>query len=829
MLLLHPSSDSYHGRTAASPAVALLLACAIPGAALARPAAPTTVTDPAAFVNPFVGTANGGNTFPGAVVPFGMVQWSPETTRGDHTRAAAPGGYAYDASRIRGFGLTHLSGTGCRGASGDIPMMPYVGDLSSSPSADTTDAVFSSRFAHVNETASPGSYQVRLSSGVNVELTATPRTGSGRFTFPPGQPAAMLIRTSDSEAGSGGAQIQVDPATRRVAGSVTSGNFCGYLDEVNRRDYYTLHFVAVFDRPFTSIGAWQNETLTPGATTASGGTTYGPDGYPVAGLGSGAWVRFDTAASPVVHVRVGISYVSLANAEANLRAENPEGTTFESVRTRARDAWNDALRRIQVDGGTRSERITFYTALYHALLHPNLFSDVNGEYWGFDQRAHRVAAPQTAQYANFSGWDVYRSQLQLVTLLDPAVASDIAQSLLNQADQNQGVWDRWTHNTGATHVMTGDPSAPAIAGIVAFGGTRFAVQTAFASLVRAATVPTKLDLSDEGCPISCVGQRPSLDKWLSLHYIPADSPSWGGAGETLESATADFSLAALAERLGDRETHRLFLERAQSWRNVFHANATPEGGYIQDRKEDGTWPAFDPESDQGFAEGSSAQYTWMIPFNARGLLDALGGNERANQRLDAFFHSADGSWALTRLGGLKSELDNEPSVGAPWLYLFSGQPHKTQQTVRQAVNRLWSDTPYGIPGNDDLGAMSSWYVFSAMGMYPGIPGRAELLLASPLFPRIVLRRANGRTLTLTAPEAAADAPYVQSLRVNGQPTTRPWLPESFVENGGTLEVRLSSTPNPQWGSRPEDAPPSFDVPGQLGSPLNRLVVSSDPG
>ncbi|HEY6323471.1 MAG TPA: GH92 family glycosyl hydrolase, partial [Thermoanaerobaculia bacterium] len=755
----------------------------------------------------------------------GMVQWSPETTRGDATRAAAPGGYAYDARRVRGFSLTHLSGTGCRGASGDVPFMPHGEPVASSPAADRVDQVYAERFSHANETARAGSYRVVLESGIAVELAATARTGAARFSFPAGKPAALLIRVSDSEAGSGDAEVTVDAAARTVTGAVTSGNFCGYLDAADRRSYYTLHFVAVFDRPFASAGTWEDGALKPGATAARGGTTYGDDGYPVAGKGSGAWVEFAGAAGPGagpgadpsagpgagvrVGVRVGISYVSAANAAANLQAENPPGTTFEEIARRAHEAWDRELHRIEVGGGTHRQRTSFYTALYHSLLHPNLFSDVDGQYPGFDGQVHTVAGRQRAQYANFSGWDVYRSQLQLVTLLEPAVAADVAQSLLEQASQNGGEWDRWTHNSGATHVMAGDPAAPAIAGIVAFGGGGFDVASAFASLARAATVPTAHDLAAAGCPVECSGQRPALDRWLAIHYVPAGANAWGGAGETLEDAIADFSLAQLARRLGDEAAARRFLTRSGSWRNVWNPRATAAGGYVQDRNADGSWPAFDPASGDGFAEGSSAQYTWMVPFDVRGLFDAMGGDAQANRRLDAFFHDAGGGWALTGLGGTHAELDNEPSIGAPWLYLFSGMPYRTQQTVRQALDRLWSDLPYGIPGNDDLGEMSSWYVWSAMGMYPGIPGRAELLLASPLFPSIVVRRANGPVLTIAAPRAGAGAPYVRRLRVDGVPSTRPWLPESFAAYGGRLDYDLSSIPDVRWGSAPGDAPPSF--------------------
>jgi predicted alpha-1,2-mannosidase len=772
------------------------------------------VTDPAQYVDPLIGTAAGGNVFPGAVVPFGMVQWSPETTRGDHTRAAAPGGYAYDALRLRGFSLTHLSGTGCRGASGDIPFYPYTGALRISPSADSTDRFYAARFAHANETAAAGSYRVRLQSGVNVELSATARTGSGRFTFPRGEPATMLIRVSDTEIGSGEAEVRVDTAAHTVSGSVSSGNFCGYIDPVSRHDYYTLYFVAEFDRAFSKVGTWENATVFPDSTTAHGGTTYGTDGYPVNGLGSGAYVGFAVRDNPTVTARVGISYVSVANAAANLRAENPPGTDVDVVRQRARAAWNDALGRIRVGGGTDRDRRVFYTALYHALLHPNLFSDVNGQYAGFDSQVHTVAAPQRAQYANFSGWDVYRSQLQLVTLLHPSVGSDIAQSLLNQATQNGGVWDRWTHNTGATHVMEGDASAASVAGIVAFGGTDFDVKGAYASLAKAATVPTPLDLSDEGCRVMCVGERPSLDKWLSVHYIPAASNAWGGAGETLEDVAADFALSQLAARLGDSAGHARFLERSGYWRNLFNPDATPDGGYIQDRNEDGTWTRFDPGSSRGFAEGSSAQYTWMIPFDPAGLFSAMGGDSAAVRRLDAFFHNDDGSWALTRLGDLKAEMDNEPSTGAPWLYLFAGRRDRAQEAIHEVRDRLWRDWPDGIPGNDDLGAMSAWFVWAALGMYPNYPGRAELLLASPLFPGAVIHRANGVTITIRASGLTPASPYVRGLRVNGQAYTRTWLPAEFVTEGGELRYTLTSTPDPRWGKGPGDVPPSFSASGE---------------
>lgn len=781
-------------------------------------------TDPAALVNPIIGTANGGNDYPGATLPLGMVAWSPEEPRNqprrqvqgvpgsmhdDRGRPAAPGGYQYASSRISGFSLTHLMGTGCAGASGDIPFMPYVGEITSSPANDPGAEIYGSTFSHENETAKAGYYRVKLDNGVLVELTATLRTGSGRFTYPQGKPAVMLLRTAYSETGSSDAQINIDLETSTISGSVTSGNFCGYIGTADRRSYYTLYFVAHFDTPFLSAGTWQDASVHPGTLEASGGTTYGTNGFVPPGKGSGGWVVLDTSKSASVGVRVGISYVSRQNAEANLRAENPQGTAFDTVRENAHRAWNDMLNRIEIEGGTHDEQVVFYTALYHALMGENLYSDVDGRYLGMDGQVHRVTAPQKAQYSTFSGWDVYRSQLQLLTLLAPDVAGDVAESLLNQASQNGGEWDRWTHNSGATHVMNGDPAAPAIADILAFGAHNFDAQAAYRSLLKAATVPTENDLSDEGCPVECVGERPSLDKWLSLHYIPVGAHAWGPAADTLEDATADFAVSELARRMGDEATRRQFLIRAQYWRNVFDPQATPEGGYIQNRNADGSWPKFDPASDDGFVEGSAAQYLWMVPFNEKGLFSLLGGPEKASQRLNNFFYNPDGSLAVTESGGLHAELNNEPSIETPWLFDFLGQPWKTQEAVRKVVNTIWTNTPKGLPGNDDLGEMSSWYVWAAIGMYPEIPGRAELVLGSPLFAEVHIHRSHG-DIVVKGSGAAADAPYIQSLKVNGRSTTRTWLPESFVEHGGTIEYKLNASPDQSWGIHPEDAPPSFE-------------------
>ncbi|WP_267397356.1 MULTISPECIES: GH92 family glycosyl hydrolase [unclassified Sphingomonas] len=782
--------------------------CVAASAAAAQDGRGSAAADVAAEVNPFIGTTNGGNVFPGATRPFGMVAFSPEETPlpGKRFPISAPGGYEWRANGVKGFSLTHVSGTGCTGASGDVPIMPVTVPVEQSPASVQAGLGYASLLDHAKERAHPGSYAVTLDNGVVAELGATDRTAVGRFTFPADKPANLLFRTSDSEVGSTAATIRIDPVTRTVSGSVTSGNFCGYLAEDRRESYYTLHFVAVFDQPFTVGGTWRDETIAKGAATGAGGTGYGPQGHPLAGKGSGGWISFDPQHGAAVTARIGISYVDEAGARANLERESPAGTTIGAVQAAGRAAWNRALGQIAITGGAATDRTVFYSALYHSLLTPTLYSDADGRYRGMDDKTHPLSAGQHAQYANYSGWDVYRSQLQLVTLLDAQRGSDIAQSLLNQADQNGGVWDRWTHLTGTTSVMNGDPSPPSLAAVRAFGGHAFDLGHAYASLKQAATVPTAKDLSRKGCPVMCIGQRPGLDAWLRLHYMPAGAPGWGSAADTLELAAADFGLAQLARMAGDTAGERRFTERSGWWRNLFNPTATPQGGYIQPRKADGSWPAFDPAADDEFVEGSGAQYLWMVPFDPAGLITALGGRDAAIRRLDDFFRTPDGGWAVTKSGPLHAELDNEPSIASPWLYLFVGQPWKTQATVRAAMRQIWTNTPAGISGNDDLGEMSSWYVWSALGLYPLYPGRAELVIGSPLFPAATIDRAAGR-MTIRASGAAADAPYVRALRVDGRSSDHAWLPADFVARGGTLDFTLAKEPARAWAIAVP--PPSF--------------------
>lgn len=795
-----------------------LLALAV-GAALLSPAPAASasplpaetaqaVASPVDHVDPFIGSTNGGNTYPGAVRPFGMISWSPTTTRGDQTDTGAANGYSYDVTRVRGFALTHVNGAGCHpGAAGDVPIMPVTVPVESSPSADTRDEVYASDFDHADESASPGRYTVALENGVRTDLSVTDRAGAGEFDFPEGDPASLLFRTSNSLNGSEDADIRIDAEARTVSGSVLTGAFCGQRangGENNRNSYYRLHFTAHFDTPFTEVGTWEDGELKPGATTASGGEGYVRDQR--RGRGSGGYVSFPEGSD--VGVRVGISYVSAENAEANLAAEIAPGQSVDAVAASAREAWNRRLRTIRVGGGTDDQRTAFYTALYHSLLQPNLVSDVDGRYPGMDGEAHRVADGQDAQYTNFSGWDQYRAQVQLLALLEPEVAGDFAQSLLNFSEQNGGVWDRWVHINGPTHVMTGDPSAATLATFAAMGVDGFDAEAAYASLRTQATEPHPDGLSDAGCPGQCEGQRPNLERYLELRYAPQDDcHCWGGAAETLEASVADNALAQWAERLGRGDDAAMFAERGGYWRNVYNPEATPEAGYAQARDADGSWVTpFDPGRDTGFAQGTSATYTWMVPHDVGGLAEAMGGRETAAERLDGFFRTPDGAWSVGGGDPLRYDPTNEPGIHAPWMYNALGQPWKTQETVREIVDTQYGTGPGGLPGNDDLGTMSAWYVFSALGLFPQAPGRGELLLSAPVFSYARIAPSGREPITVVAPNAGPDATYIDSVRLDGREHTRSWLPESFLSEGGRVTHVLVSEPDTEWATAPEDLP-----------------------
>ncbi|MEU8716516.1 lectin [Streptomyces sp. NPDC048663] len=773
-------------------AIGLLAAAALAAAGLCTPAwaagKAALVTSPATLVNPFIGTSNQADDFPGADVPFGMVQWSPDTpSRPDG------GGYEYNDSSITGFSLTHIAGPGC-GAAGDIPVLPTVGAVNTG----ATDA-----FSHANESASAGSYKVTLNNQVTTELTTTTRSGMARFTFPSTSQANLVFKLTGSQNGASATQF-TKVSNTEVSGQITSGRFCG------AGNTYTVYFDMVFDQPFASQGS--SVAKAPAAASApaeASKNAAGKPGEPVlhgkspraaepkatkdaatpAAAASNGYVTFNTTSNPVVQAKVGVSYVSVANAVANRTSENG-GWDFNATRAAAQNAWNSTLGKVQIAGGTAAQQQSFYTALYHSLLHPNVISDSNGQYYGFDGRTHTVDSGHGAVYANYSGWDIYRSQAQLEALVAPQVASDTAQSMVDDYAQT-GVFPKWSENNGESYVMVGDPADAILADYYAFGARNFDTATALADMVRQASTANN--------------DRPGLGYLNSPGYMPHDGSYgccnfYGPVATTLEYDTADFAISALAGALGDTANQKTYANRAQDWRNVLN----PASGFVEPRNANGSWTGgFDPTSGTDMVEADSWIYTGMVPFNVGGLARAKGGSTAMNHYLDTVLRSYTGANGYAWVG-------NEPSIELPWEYDYTGQPWKTQGTVRAIQDQIWSNTPGGLAdGNDDLGAMSAWYVWSALGMFPETPGTSDLALGSPLFTQAVITLPSGRTLTVNGNGAADNAPYVQSAAWNGSAWNNAYAPTSAITSGGTLDFTLGTGADTSWATAASAAPPSY--------------------
>ncbi len=773
------------------------------GFALAMPAA--APAGPAGRVNPFAGTRpgpgtfGGGHNFPGAALPFGMVQWSPDTT----PSAPHSGGYDHRDNHVRGFSLTHLSGAGCA-LYGDFPFLPTTEPLASSPAAPGggLDGRFEPGFSHAEEAARPGFYAVRLNpvrgAGIDLALTATTRTGMARFEFPPNPHSSVIVDAGGSAQPDDFAAVAVDPRRREISGTASSGLFCG------QRPRYRVHFVAVFDRRFDAFGTWEGSSLDRGGTSAE--DSQGPAANPRTTAQAGAYASFDTRGNRSVEARVGISFVSVEGARANLAAES-RGAGFGVLAARARKSWNQALGRVRVSGGSKHLLDTFYTALYHAFLAPRTFNDVDGAYAGMDGQIHRARG--RTQYADFSGWDVYRTQVQLLSLLVPQRASEMMRSLLADAEQS-GCLPRWSYANGQSMTMVGDSADPILASAAAFGAGDFDRPAALEAMVKGATEPCRSANGD-------YLQRQGLAEYLEHGYVPFDLDTharnansiygdpdavWGSAATTLEYAVDDFAIAQLAARsLHDRATYRAFMRRSANWRRLFN----PASGMVEPRFADGRFPPhYDNLSGGGFVEGNSAQYTWMVAQDPGGLVRRLGGPRRAAARLDRFLRKLNGG-----AGGTHTDhalLGNEPTLHTPWLYDWMRRPYRTQAAVRRALLGLYDASPDGYPGNDDLGTLSAWYVFGALGLYPEVPGVGLLAIGSPLFERAEIRLPQRRRALIIA---HGRGPYVQSLRFDGHLHGKPWTTYCALARGATLSFRLGRRPNRRWGSSAAAAPPSF--------------------
>lgn len=774
-------------RAAGAVLAAALLGCALtaPAAQAAPPDGP--LTD---LVNPFIGTRNDGNTYPGAAVPFGMVQLSPDT--GHYA------GYGWDDDHIRGFSAVHLSGVGC-GIGGDLPVLPTTGDIT-----ETDNAKYAAAYGHDDESARPGYYRVGLKSygGITAELTATARTGKQRYTFPATDRANVLLDAGQSLHRTVSTRVEVLDS-RTIRTTITGRGFCQDTEP------YTVHTLTRFDRPFASYGTWDGDKVTAGSrdSTATGR--------------HGAYARFDTRTDRTVEATTAISYVDAAGAAGNLRAEG--GRSFDRTRAAADAAWEHRLALVRAEGGERPLRRTFYSSLYRSFLAPNIGSDADGRYTGWDQRVHR--AEGFTYYQNWSLWDTYRTQAQLLALLAPGESRDMALSVL-RIDKESGWLPKWGYGTVETNVMTGDPVTPFLTNAYQQGLLRGHEEEAYAALKKNADGVPPADSPAVGREANASYVKGGFVPYLKDHRPPkaGDSDFAQGASATLEYALSDAMLARMARDLGHTGDADRYAARSRNYRTLFDGST----GFFRARDAKGafTGPA-DPAKSVGFHEGTSWQYQWLVPQDLPGMLDLIGGKDKADARLDSFFayprlladpgKTAREVWVngpYDYYNADKYNPQNEPDLIAPYTYLSTGRPWKTTDVVHAALT-LFTDAPTGMTGNDDLGTMSAWMVLSSMGMFPVQPGTDTWGLSTPVFDRVDLtldrRYYPSGHFTVTAPGTSSADRYAQSVRLDGADHDRTYLTTGELRAARELSFAVGPEPS-AWGTGPQAAPPPVGGP-----------------
>lgn len=724
-------------------------------------------TEPVALVNkvnPMVGTDGHGHTYPGAALPFGMVQLSPDTGTDGWDWCS---GYHYSDHSIMGFSHTHLSGTGCADL-GDFLFMPTTGDVKlTAGSKRDPDAGFRSRFSHDREKAEPGFYAVYLQDyDIDAELTVTPRVGVHRYRYPATAQANVII---DLTHAIGGARI----VESKVA-IVGDRQIRGFVRKNGWSPNRYLYFAAEFSKPFTESGIRADGKLDTSAKQGQGRDLQ-------------CFVRFDTTTDREVLAKVALSAVSWDGAAANLKAECP-GWDFDQVRQAASDTWEKQLAKFTVKGSPVNERV-FYTALYHSCLAPNLFVDIDGQYRGTDKKIHR--ADNFTNYTVFSLWDTFRAAHPLFTLIEQERTNDFIKSMLGKYDQ-QGHLPYWELASGETWCMIGYHAVPVIAdawvkGIRGYDGSR----------------------ALEAMKKSAMQDHQGLSDYKTLGYISMDN---GGqsVSRTMEYAYDDWCIAAMAGDLGQKADYEHFSLRSQYYRNLFDASV----GFVRARNADGVWkPDFNPDDlpvdgASEFTEGNSWHFTYFAPHDITGLIGLMGGDGGFIGRLDDLFTKSGKEHAdVSGLIGQYAQ-GNEPCHNFAYLYAYAGAPWKTQERVSQIVTTLFTDQPDGICGNEDCGQMSAWYVFSAMGFYPVCPARPVYVFGTPLFDEVTINLENGKTFRVAAENRSEANIYIQSAKLNGRPYSRTYIEHADIVNGGKLVFVMGPQPNKQYGSAQADRPVS---------------------
>jgi len=672
-----------------------------------------------------------GFNYVGASYPFGMVQFTPSFF-----------------SPHKGFVVNQLSGAGCPHM-GNVPVLPLAGSIEKSPNSMEG---FSKYEKTVKSHA--GFLQVEMEDKTVAKLTVNKRSGIAQFNFDENlSKGSVLIGSGVSSTFVENAMIKITSKST-CEGFADGGEFCG------SKTPYRIYFAVEFNEEASEMGTWIGDALLK-------------DSMHGFGKNSGAYFTFDINKNSEVNYRIAVSFVSIENAKQNLNADKLSGQ-FDEYKTNAENSWNENLGKIKVETKNNDRKVQFYTHLYHSLIHPNIISDVNGEYMGADFKVYK--AKGSVQYSSFSVWDTYRTQAQLIAMLYPNESSDMMQSLVDFADQSGG-YGRWILANIETGIMQGDPTPILIANSYVFGATNFDVENAYKHMKRGATIPLLRSQNQE--------IRPHLTEYLRDGHTFASM--------MLEYTSADFAIGQFAKQaLNNQEDADYFIDRSQNWKNIYN----PKNNWLNSRHSNGKWKNIEHD----WREATYKNYFWMVPYNLKTLIDTIGGKQVAEKRLDTFFKRLDASYEEDWFAA-----GNEPNFQAPWIYNWTNTPYKTSEVVHRVFNEMYTSKPTGLPGNDDLGTMGAWYVYASIGMYPMIPGVAGFALSSPQFEKVTISLPKG---VLTINGGSSDNYYIQNLKLNDKNYNSTWIDWNTIKNGGKLDFRTSKKPNKNWGNKV--TPPSFN-------------------
>jgi len=714
--------------------------------------------DLAKYVNPFIGTGGHGHTYPGASMPFGMMQLSPDTRL---TGWDGCSGYHFSDSIIYGFSHTHLSGTGCSDY-GDILLMPLTGDIS------WQGANYSSGFSHSNEKAEPGFYKVLLDKhNILAELTATKRAGFHKYTFnnKVDKTAYIILDLKHRD-------YVIDSKIKIIDKNLISGYRFSKAWANNQKIYFAIRF----SQPMTNHYIFENDSSLNFKSEASGKNLKAAFGFDLT-------LNSDKCISPTTEkcilIKIGISAVSEENALKNLDTEIPDWS-FKQIKEQARAEWNKELCKIVVEGGTEQQKTAFYSALYHSMLNPNLYSDVDGRYRGRDDKIHSAAGFD--YYTVFSLWDTYRAEHPLLSIIDTKRTNDFINTFLAQWEQG-GLLPVWELSANETNCMIGYHAVPVIADALVKG-------------IKGYDVSKTL----KACITSADKEQFGIGYIKKYGFIPSDMES-ESVSRTLEYSYDDWCIAQIAKTLNEQKEYVRFIRRAQGYKNIFDKNV----GFMRGRFNGGWSYPFDPtEVNSNYTEANAWQYSFYVPQDVSTLIKLYGGEDKFSAKLDEMFSTSSKTSGreqadITGLIGQYAH-GNEPSHHMAYLYNYSGKPWKTQEIVRKIMDELYSSKEDGLCGNEDCGQMSAWYVLSAMGFYPVCPGQKEYAIGTPLFDKITLNLENGKKFVITADKPSSDNFYIKSARLNGKDYDKCFITHDDITNSGELKLKMSKKPVKSWAS-----------------------------